>query len=294
MFKPMLASKLNEETAKAFLNCAPLLASPKLDGIRCIVIDGVPCGRSLKPIPNKHVQAMFAQYPDLEGCDGELVVGSAHAPDVYRNTFSGVMAHEGEPDFTFWMFDRATATAIDYLHRWADLKSDAPFAHWLFQTPVSTWEEVLAYEAKVLGLGYEGAMLRRPQAPYKFGRATEKSLDLMKLKRESDDEAEIIGVYEAMENTNEAFTNALGQTERSTHAENKVPKGMVGGFTLRRPDGVEFDCSAGKFTHAERVQLWNTKDTLEGLILKYRHFTHGAKDKPRFPRALGFRSPIDL
>jgi len=53
----------------------PLLASPKLDGIRAIVRNGQVLGRSLKPLPNKLIQRMLGRE-DLEGLDGELIVGN--------------------------------------------------------------------------------------------------------------------------------------------------------------------------------------------------------------------------
>ena len=68
-FKPMLAATVSDEPLSY-----PLLASVKLDGVRALVVDGVVMGRSLKPIPNKHVQRLFG-HTQLNGLDGELIVG---------------------------------------------------------------------------------------------------------------------------------------------------------------------------------------------------------------------------
>jgi DNA ligase-1 len=62
MFKPMLASPADMSKLRF-----PLWLSPKLDGIRALVINGVVMSRSLKPIPNQHVQSLFGH---LEGYDG--------------------------------------------------------------------------------------------------------------------------------------------------------------------------------------------------------------------------------
>ena len=66
--KPLLAYTVSDLAAVRF----PVLASPKLDGVRCVIRDGVAMTRTLKPIPNRHVRAMLAHLPDL---DGELIAG---------------------------------------------------------------------------------------------------------------------------------------------------------------------------------------------------------------------------
>lgn len=295
--KPMLASGLNEEIVKAYLaNSGPLFMSPKLDGIRCNVRDGVAYGgRSGKEIPNKHIQASV-RLGDYDNLDGELIVGPPSGENVYKKTFSGVMAIEGTPLFTFWAFDDFTCPGAPYVERYKELRTfDSVRA--LPQVLVSSWEQVLDIESDLLSRGYEGAMLRRPPAPYKFGRATEKSLDLMKVKREEDSEGQIIACYEAMENQNEAVTNAVGHTERSTHQENLVGKGMLGGFWILY-NGMETKCAPGKFDHKERLAIWQEwladPEGMKKKFIKFRHFPYGADKKPRFPRALGFRDPIDM
>ena len=97
-FKPLLAVQADLDN----LDYTDLLLSPKLDGIRAIVIDGVVLSRSLKPIPNLYIQSLFKH---LEFYDGELIVGSPTAPDVYRTSNSGCMSVNGMPDVTFYVFD---------------------------------------------------------------------------------------------------------------------------------------------------------------------------------------------
>src|SRR5258707_792756 len=96
-FKPMLAGDAPKDIT------FPVMASAKLDGIRCIVVNGVALSRSFKPIPNKHVQKILAE--GFDGLDGELIVGEPGAPDVYSKTNSAVMSQDGTPDFTFYVFD---------------------------------------------------------------------------------------------------------------------------------------------------------------------------------------------
>jgi len=285
MFKPNLACEAAGPVT------FPKLASIKLDGIRVVTKFGGALTRSLKPVPNLHIREMLSKYPNL---DGEVIVGSPAAPDCYRATNSAVMSHEGEPEFTFYVFDDLSG-AGPYTERLARLKArDLPdFIKVLDQTLVFDQAQLDAYYSDSLERGFEGAILRNLDAEYKYGRSTAKSQDMLKMKPFQDSEAVILSAYEAMENQNEAFTNELGQTDRSTHAENKVGKGMVGGFVVKDlKTGVEFNCAPGKLSHAERTELFG--QPLEGKILKYRSMSYGVKDAPRFPRFIGWRSALDM
>ena len=75
--KPMLAGKCERLDALSF----PVLATPKLDGIRCLKIDGRALTRSFKPVSNRSTREWIeANLPD--GLDGELIVQRHH---VQRN-----------------------------------------------------------------------------------------------------------------------------------------------------------------------------------------------------------------
>lgn len=293
--KPMLASGLDEEIVKAHLLQGPLFMSAKLDGIRALATGTELLSRSLKPIPCKAVVDLFKEYKDY---DGELIYGEPNGENVYNETFSGVMTIEGTGEnVRFFVFDHVAVPADEYIQRMSRIQAHTDKRVYMVpQKLVKTFDEVLELEEQLLQQGFEGAMLRRPKAPYKFGRATAKSLDLMKVKREEDTEGLILSVYEAMQNNNEAFTNELGQTDRSSHAENKEGKGMCGGFVLKLADGTVTKVSAGRFNHKERIVIWNHRDILvsKSTFIKFRHFPYGRIEKPRQGRALGFRDPIDM
>src|SRR5690554_4631311 len=95
-FKPMLAASCDNLDALKY----PLLATPKIDGIRCLIIDGVAMSRSLKPIPNRFIQSVIGK-PEFNGLDGELLVG-----DSFQAATSGIMSGDGEPDFRYYVFDQ--------------------------------------------------------------------------------------------------------------------------------------------------------------------------------------------
>lgn len=281
--KPMLACE-SDLTKLKF----PALASPKLDGVRALVRDGAVLSRSLKPIPNRHVQMMFGR-PELEGFDGELILGDPAHPEAYRRTVSAVMSIEGEPDVDFHVFDRWDR---DYPYNEVALSYGLTIP--VCSTLIHTMEELEEYEVALLDKGYEGVMLRDPQSPYKFGRSTAKEGYLLKLKRFADSEAEIIGFEELLTNQNEATINETGHTERSTRQAGLLPADTLGALVVRDiHSGVEFKIGTG-FTAAERQKFWNLRADLRGALVKYQYFPTGSKEKPRFPSFQGFRHRIDL
>lgn len=291
-FKPMLSA-----TAELQKIRFPVMVSPKLDGIRCLVHNGVGYSRSLKPIPNAFVQSVFKSGL-YDGLDGELIVGPANAPDVYRVTNSGVMSKDGEPDFTFHVFDRWELHGQGFSSRLDSIGANVgiyPAHHQLElvpQTPVRDMFGLLAFETTQLELGYEGIMGRSLTGTYKFGRSTVKDGILWKLKRFTDSEFKVVGFEERMHNANEAFTDELGRTKRSSHQENKVGRGDLGAIVLDHPAGT-FTCGTG-FDDALRSEIWANRDRYLGQWAKVKHFEIGAKDKPRFPVFLGWRDERDL
>lgn len=285
-FKPMLASPADLNNLRF-----PLLASPKLDGIRAVVINGVLMSRSLKPIPNKHVQKLFSAY---EHFDGELIVGEPTAKNCFNVTTSGVMSVEGEPDVTFHVFDHVADHTSRYSLRAKRLKAANKAKRLVLvpQTLVNSVEELLALEEKCLNEGYEGLILRDPDAGYKFGRSTAKEGILLKLKRFQDDEAHIVGLVEQMHNGNEATTNELGRTKRSSHKENKTGKNTLGAFQVLWK-GIEFEIGTGMDDEL-RQRVWDNREKYIGKLVKFKYFPVGVKDKPRHPVFLSFRDERDL
>lgn len=284
-FKPMLASPFDEALLKF-----PVLASPKLDGVRAIVRDGVVLSRALKPIPNKWVQQRFSH---LEHFDGELIVGASNHPDVLRTTTSGVMRVEGEPDVSFHVFDHVENHARPYTVRYDLLEEDTEINVFVVpQHGLMYTFELNAFEHEVLAEGYEGVMLRHPDAPYKFGRSTAREGYLLKVKRFHDDEFEIVGFEEEMFNANEATTSELGRTKRSSHKANKVPKGRLGALVLKYGN-TTFNCGTG-FNDAERENIWAERERYLGQFAKIKYFAHGIKDVPKLSSFLGIRDVRDM
>lgn len=287
-FKPMLASEADLANLQF-----PLFASPKLDGIRCSIVKGRALTRTLKEVPNRIIFEYLSKN-DFTGLDGELIVGPPNAKDVYRTTVSGVMRRDGNPEFTYHVFDMFDAPS-GWAGRFQEL--EAQFDSHRIITPVAhefitNMDDLLTYESAALDRGYEGLMLRKPNGHYKLGRSTTKEGLLLKLKRFEDSEAEILEVIEEMHNGNEATTDNLGRTKRSSHKENKTGKGRMGALQVRDlKTGVEFELGTG-FNDTDKDQFW--LNDRRGQIVKYKFFPVGVKDKPRHPVYLGLRDKRDL
>lgn len=284
----------------------PLLASPKLDGIRAIVLDGVVLSRSFKPIPNLSVQRIFGRAK-YNGLDGELIVGRADAPNCFRTTSSAVMSRDTElevpsgsagsiAEVTFRVFDDFSTRIMElpFVGRLESAQNRIGDHRGFRQVPHVTLtgkEQLELFEQKCIEQGFEGVMVRDPYGPYKEGRSTYKEGYLLKLKRFEDGEARVLGFTELMHNANEERT-AAGR--RSTKKGGLEGRGMLGAFQVQDlKTGASFDLGGG-FTQADREIFWAMRDDLMRRIVKYKFFPLGSKSKPRFPTFQGFRDPIDL
>lgn len=284
--KPMLA--VNIEVSKVRF---PVFASAKLDGVRGLVIGGVLRSRSLKAIPNRFVAARFSR-PELSGYDGELVLGSPTAKDVFRVTGAATSRESHEPDVKLYVFDNFEAGG-GFSDRLATLKAH-PHVVVLEQRLVRDAAALLAFEAEMLAEGYEGLILRSPNGSYKHGRSTANEGGMLKVKRFADGEAVILEIVEELANENEAKRNALGRTERSSHAAGMRGKGRMGALRVRDcKSGVEFSVGTG-FDDADRKNFWEHRAKAVGLTIKYKSFLIGVKDSPRFPVYLGMRASWDM
>ncbi len=307
--RPMLAAKAPAELQ------FPLLASAKLDGIRCVIKDGRAFTRKLELVPNAYVQQMLG-HTLLDGLDGELIVGPPYADDVFNTTQSGVMSMHGQPDFLFYVFDYWNGPeGQPYSQRLANLQAAMqtdpyvthPRLQLLEQYMVNDIDTLTALQEDHLERGYEGLILRNPGSAYKFGRSTDnpeggigangKPLQpwtMLKLKKFSSGEARILECVELMVNRNEAEDDALGLSKRSSSKEGLEPGGVLGSFRVADcVTGVEFGIGSG-FDAEERAALWSQRASLVGKIVRYKHFEVGAKVAPRFPIYQGFRDPRDM
>jgi DNA ligase-1 len=284
-FKPMLACEAPEFDKLNF----PMLAQPKLDGIRCIVVDGIAYSRKLKPIPNKYVQEMVSGWPNPPRgfYDGELMMANAqgfvdHAVN-FSDVSSAVMSdiHENESLIRFSSF----------------YKGDIDIAKSLYISYsggviVSNEEELNDVVADFEKSKYEGTMLWNINQEYKFGRSTKKDQYLLKVKKFFDDEAVVVGYIQKYKNNNPKEKDALGNSKRASKQEFMEPIDEIGSIIVEW-SGTKFKIGSG-FTQEQRQILWRDRDSIIGKLAKFKYQELASKGKPRFPVFLGFRDKRDL
>lgn len=301
--KPLLAETLDETNIDKLR--LPVLASPKIDGIRARVFDKEFYSRSGKTFKNKHLHEKFSDdlLALIEKFDGEFIYGSPTDYNAMQKVTSSVMAFEGATDnLCFFVFDYVdeNMTATERYEKYMeDLSVIGSFSGVIpiEKKLIHTIEELDAYEAEMLSLGYEGIMVQDPNGKYKFGRASIKTQELLKVKRFDDSEVIITGFYEAQHNENEAEKDVYGHTTRSSKKENMIPAGYLGGFYGTDVEyGWDLKIGTGQGLTLEiRKEIWDNQDKYIGKLLKYKYFSNaGMKDKPRFPVAIWFRDEDDL
>lgn len=292
--KPMLAVDFQEAKAKF-----PYIAMPKIDGVRGLRLTSSLTGRSLKPFGNSLVATRFSNIP--QGLDGELTYGDITDPALCRTVTSIVNRHNETKasDLVLNVFDYVTpqTESLTYADRLMHLET-LPLPDSCHLVPyrlVTNLEELYAAEQEWLNQGYEGVILRDPNAPYKNGRTTVKENSYLRIKRFVQEDAIVLSITEALENTNPKVTNALGRSARSSHQANLTPKGMVGSLVCRDiKTGDTITVGPGEMSHQERTYYFENQSKLVGATISYKSFKHGVKSKPRFPTFVSVRPLQDI
>lgn len=255
----------------------PLLATPKFDGIRCIVMEGKVLSATLKPIPNKHIVKCLKEVGEQLGTslDGELIIGP-----LFQDTTSGVMSSDGEPNFIYYIFDCLLGSNQMYKDRVNTLIELPlpPFCESVVPIVIKSEHELLVFEQANLDFGHEGVMLRSPTGRYKQGRSTIREQTLMKLKRFEDSEARIIGYEEELDGFEKPM-NTLGAI---------VCEDIHGKFTQPFKIGTGYD-------HDLKAKIWDDKEHYASQLVCYKFQRPGStKEKPRLPVFKSFRHREDV
>jgi DNA ligase-1 len=299
-FKPLLAAS-TKEADLANLHF-PLMWSPKLDGIRTMMLDGTPVSRKLKPLPNEKLRTWLTRF-DLAGLDGEMLYGPITDKDVFNRTQSAVMSMDGpcptEAAGKYLVFDDFTNPEVPFLDRFTQLTERVSHlpeeARQVIQLVphkmVGTLDDLMNVERVIVERGFEGVMGRSPQGRYKFGRSTLREGILFKIKRFTDAEARICGVEELFHNDNEKLRDELGNAKRSSHQENLRPADTMGALVCQSPDFEKVFKIGTGFTAVQRAELWamHQAGELINRTATYLYQPSGMKDVPRFPSFKGLR-----
>lgn len=283
----------------------PVAVMVKIDGVRMVIQQGKATGRSLKSYKNKKLTEHYSKE-EFSGLEGELAHGDITSESLCRDTTSVVNTIKSDIVPALWCFDyvtdRTRNMGFELRHQLMLEKIQDGYESGLYgnieyieYVTCFNEEEVLQEYNECLERGYEGIIIRSLDGKHKDGRCTANEASFTRMKPSADVEAIVLRLEEAMENLNEAKVNELGRTERSSHQENKVGKGMVGMLVCRDiVSGQEINVGAGKMTHEERTMYWNEPQKIIGELIKYRSMSVGIKTAPRFARFIGFRAAEDM
>jgi DNA ligase-1 len=303
-FKPQLAP--NEKVDLSTLSY-PLLASTKLDGIRCIFYKGQILSRSLKQIQNKQLRERFEVIRAYTEKWNLILDGEIYSPKLtFQEITHFVMTQDLEDevlpeDLKFYCFDCIFEERFDskFTIRLNNAEAECKLfpneivfvEHWT----VYGEEEVQQVFDKVLLKGYEGLILRDPNGKYKFGRGTIKEGLIYKVKPFVTFDAKITGVEQSTEVNEDAEkkTNELGRSVTSKKIGDRHLIEKASAFW------VDYEGKPLKvilaMTDPEKVAVWANRASLIGKTIEYKGMKIGMKDGgvPRHPVYLRMRDDKD-
>lgn len=300
--EPLLATEVEMSKVRY-----PVYISPKVDGNRGMVQNGVLLGRGLVPIPNPFVQSILAR-PELEGFDGELICGEPNDPEVLSNTNSLLRSKSNDPaDLRFMVFDLLNEPDKNLQERLATLKTRyaklpkdlKQYVKLMPQTLAKDEAAVIKQETAWLADGYEGAIMRSPESKYANKRSSMKDQALMKLKRFKDAEAVLVDCYpltvgcSAAQSIMKSGQLTAEQIKNLPDSEQAAAGYIVQDITSK----AQFHLGTPPMTLEERRSLWKNKGVLKGKIVKYKYFPYGMDPETKIPRhatMIGFREEFDL
>jgi DNA ligase-1 len=232
------------------------------------------------------------QLSQFKCFDGEIMTYTNGKPDDFNTVQSKIMSHDGEPDYKFLVFDSFHDPDLPFIQRYdAAVKFVEDFHLKTIQvvphTLIGSVEDFIAFADHQLAADFEGAMYRSIDGLYKSGRSTLRQGWLVKWKNFQDAEGTVVDFIEQLHNENEATTDKLGLTERSSKQENMVGKNTLGALVLNTQWGT-LRVGTG-FDDLLRKRIWQNRDNYMGKIVTFKYQPHGAKNLPRFPVFKAFR-----
>ena len=298
-FKPFLApNKIVDVHELTY----PLMASFKLDGIRCIIKDGEMFSRSLKSISNIKLHEKFKQLKQFTLNESHLqpiLDGELLARSMPFNVLSGTVRaldREVPEDMYFYLFDSVINGNYDaeFIFRTEQLtRLELMYPDLIKiveQKLVHTSEQVEEYFQEALDFGCDGLILHSLDGKYKCGRGTINEGIIYKMKPYLTFDAKIIDVIQSTKvNPNaEKKINELGRSVTSKKKEDRILIDKACDFVVMHEGEAELKVMIA-MTDEEKKEVWKNKESYIGRYIEYKGLMVGAKDLPRHPVYLRMR-----
>lgn len=294
-FKPM---KAPNQTVDIKTVKYPLLASYKIDGIRCLFKDGKMYTSALKQFANIQLWNRFKDLAKITTKKDAIFDGELFTHDITFNELSGVcrqLDKELPTNLDFYCFDAIhnkefiqsfqtritllSATGIDYL----------PHIQIVEQWSVFSPDEVNNLYKNALAWGCDGLILRDPNGKYKCGRGTIKEGLIYKMKPFETFDSKIIGLIQSTEVRKDAekTINELGRSVTSKKKDDRILIKKAAAFVVLYK-GKELKVTIA-MTDEEKKDVWINKQNYVGRWIEYKGMLVGSKDLPRHPTFIRFR-----
>jgi DNA ligase-1 len=287
----------------------PVLASPKLDGVRVIAYQGVAYSREWKPF-GAAVQYRLRSILDLSRRLNLVLDGELYAHGIKFNELMSLIKPSA-PSLTqrvqLHVFDCvpesewgscSTAFATRYemylgLQRFG-LTDWQALIHSMNHTEIGLRD----YFKAMLVLGYEGLMVRALLSPYKHGRATLNEGYIYKFKEWVTLDAQIIGFEQGTRmresvRTGERERDEMGYLKRTSKQETREKVEEIGTVKVRTAEGMVCGVGFKKNSGLYELIKWANRNEFMGKWVEFEFMSHGAKDKPRFGRITRLRPDLD-
>lgn len=284
-FKCMLADNKKLVNFEDFVY--PCIAQYKLDGFRAIYIPGKGfIGRSGKPISNVNLEDHI-NIPDIAiGDKPQVFDGELYSHDIHFNEISSILRSDKEiPDSLKYVIYSMISR-----EDWDKRKSNTPYHAQLKRIGIgikiygnnniqginsfiinNPYELEELYN-KALNLGYEGLMVKDPNASYQFKRVTLKSKIMAKIKPEDFADGKIINWFKGAD---------------GSKLENKF-----GGFIIELENGKEVRVGGG-FDDKEREKYGVKTDGYIGSWIRISYLEKTPAGSLRGPVFQGIRDCKD-
>ncbi len=293
----------------------PLLVSEKLDGVRCLVIDGVVYSRNLKPMRGM-LQDHFEDLCRFSKENSIVLDGELYMPAKDFGSFMSVVTDTDKPvpaEMALMAFDALPASSWQvgkafnysfegrstYLGLHAEsftAKSEKPLLRVLPQLLVTTPADLEKELERALNAGFEGLIARSPDSPYKFGRGTLNEGYIYKFKEWVTEDAVIVGFVQGTQmkesvRTGDRTRDKLGYLERTSKAETRELVLKIGSINVMLKNGKVCGCGIAK--GVDIGLTWENRDLFLNKHVEIRYIAHGVKELPRFAGITRLRPDLD-
>lgn len=282
----MLAHGFEDRVKKGKISF-PVMVDRKYNGMRQITTVDGPISRKGKPIlsaphiPNQ-LKPLFEEYPDLI-LDGELYNHELRyrlndLMSLVRKTkadhITPDLLAESERIVRYYVYDgygfdgvTEETPNIERRRKLGELLKKYSYVVVVDHKVANSLEDVYKIFNEYLDDGYEGAIVRVPSAPYEHSR----SYNLLKVKPEDDDEANIIGVDEGTGNwSGAAFTFKVNW------------------------NGHIINPSIKNGSYEDRVEILKNPDNWIGKRVTFVHIGYTGKAVEGAPKGMPFSPRVDI